>query len=774
MIITFLWFLVSNVLIFSLSTEIENHYLIKAHVDWAFAIFLFILIFILINREYIKRNYKKAAIEAEQNLYRTIFETAHDAIYLLNDQCEFVDCNKEALEMFQCTKEQIIGKKPVDVSPNFQFGEVKSEVLSTENMSQAKNGKPQFFEWLHTNLKKDKLFFTEVSLNRLVISGDFFLLAIIRDISKRKKAENILKESEERFRTHYNHMPIPTYTWKKNDNDFILVEYNIAAEVATKGTMKGFIGKKLSTIYKDKKEIITNINTCYSKKMLIQREMQYKSNETGEEKILDVTYVFVSLTNVIVHTEDITKKRKAENALIENEKKYRRLTENSPDITYIYSVNRGALYWSSKVKDILGFDSENLLIDSLKWNNSIYPEDIPKIKSFFENIQVGKSYEIEYRIYDIHNKIHWFNDRIFNVKGENGDIILEGIISDITKQKETEHILKISKEKYKAQYDYFPIPIYTFKKQGKDLYITNVNNAAKNYPFVKAEEIIGRNVTDFVQSKEEKVLLDALNEMFKIKQDQKFEMAYKFKTTGIKRNITAVIGFVPPDSVLLSTIDVTDKRNTQQKLYHAMINAEERERSRIAKELHDGVSPILSATKLYLQSCLNTKDENIKNEIRKKIFITIDEAIQSVSDISNKLSPHILQNFGLSMAIQSFFDKIAEITNIHHSFFYNINSKLDENIEVNIYRILIELINNTVKYANAKNIIINLHEKGDVIKIFFEHNGKGFNIDEVRNKSKGMGLYNLDNRIKLLNGDFDIESDIKTGLKVNITIPLNI
>jgi PAS domain S-box-containing protein len=651
LIIILLWFLFSNIIIFSLFTEVENYNLIKEHVDWAFVIFSFILLYFLINREFIKRNYKKADIEAEQNLYRTIFDTAHDAIYLLNDRYEFVDCNKEALDMFQCTKEQIIGKKPIDVSPDFQFGEVKSEMLSIEKMNQTKNGKPQFFEWLHTNLKKDKLFFTEVSLNRLVISGEIFLLAIIRDISKRKKAENTLTESE---------------------------------------------------------------------------------------------------------------------------KKYRRLTENSPNITYIYSVNRGALYWSSKVKDILGFDSENLLNDTLKWGNSIHPEDRPKIKLFFTNIQVGKSYEIEYRIYDIHKKIHWFYDRIFNVRGEDGDIILEGIISDITKQKETEHILKISEEKYKAQYDYFPIPIYTIKKKNADLYFADVNNAAKKYPFVKAEEIIGRNVTDFVQSKEEMVLLDVLNETFKIKQDQKLEMAYRFKTTGVKRNITAVIGFVPPDSVLLSTIDITDKRNAQQKVYHAMINAEERERSRIAKELHDGVSPILSATKLYIQTLLNLKDEKARGEISNKINNTINEAIQSVSDISNKLSPHILQNFGLSTAIQSFFDKITEITNIHHSFFYNINSKLDEDIEVNIYRILVELINNTVKYANAKNIIINIQEKGDVIKIFYEQNGNGFDIEEVRNKSKGMGLYNLDNRINLLNGDFDIESDIKTGLKIKITIPLNI
>ena len=648
LIISFLWMLVSRIIMPSFFKEIVYYNLVKAHIDWAFVIFLFVLIFYLINRGYIKRNYNKAAIEAEQNLYKTIFETAHDAIYLLNEKYEFVDCNKEVLEMFQCTKEQIIGKKPICVSPDFQPGEVNSEMLSIEKMSQAKNGKPQFFEWLHTTWNKDKMFFTEVSLNRLVISGEEFLLAIIRDISKRKKAENTLKISEE---------------------------------------------------------------------------------------------------------------------------KYRRLTENSPNITYIYSINKGALYWSSKVKDILGFDTEDLLNNTLKWDNALHPEDISKIENFFENIEVGEVYDLEYRIYDIHNRIHWFYDRIFNVTEKDGDIILEGIISDITKQKETELILKENEEKYKAQYDYFPIPIYTIKKIKDEFFCTDVNNAAKKYPFVKTEEIINKKISDYLYGKEEKELLHILDDIFEKKQDRKIETIYEFKSTGVKRNLSIVAGFVPPDSVLLSTTDITDKRNAQQKLYHAMMNAEERERSRIAKELHDGVSPILSATKLYLQTFLNSENEKTRNEISKKVNSTINEAIQSVSDISNKLSPHILQNFGLSIAIQSFIEKISEATNLQFSYFYNVDCKLDENTEVNIYRILVELINNTIKYAKAKNIVINIREKGNFIKINFGHNGKGFNIEEVKAKTKGMGLYNLDNRINVLNGNFEIESDISSGLKVQINIP---
>ena len=204
-----------------------------------------------------------------------------------------------------------------------------------------------------------------------------------------------------------------------------------------------------------------------------------------------------------------------------------------------------------------------------------------------------------------------------------------------------------------------------------------------------------------------------------------------------------------------------------------MMNAEERERSRIAKELHDGVSPILSATKLYLQTLFNAKDEKTKNEITKKIYYTISEAIQGISDISNKLSPHILKNFGLSVAVQSFIEKVSETTKLHFSFFTDIDRNLDENIEVNLYRIAIELINNTIKYANAKNIILNILEKENEIRMHFEHNGKGFDFEQIHKESKGMGLRNLSNRISILNGDLDFKTKLNTGVKVDVVIPLN-
>ncbi len=767
--ISFLWIIFSDKLLLLFTSNIDTLSLLQTFKGWFFVIASSFVLYFLVKREILIKKETEKNLDLEHTKYKTLFETANDAIFIIDENDQFIDCNEKTLKYAQCSKDQLIGKTPFDISPEIQ-GEQKSEFIGKEMIQKARQGEPQFFEWEYLNLDKTKKYHSEISLGRMPVGNKNLVLGIVRNISDKKnaektlqeseeryrkqydyfpipiftvkkknddfyfadvnnavkkspyiKSENIigkklteffyreedkeyfnglnevlktkkiksinteyefkttgikrnlniiagyipdetillslfditgskeaerkLKESEEKFRMHFNNMPIPTYTWQKVESDFILTEYNDAAKKETKGIVDKDIGKKLSEIYQHRKDIIQDIETCFENKEVILKEMNYKTQD-GDEKILEVTYVPIPQNNVIVHTNNITTRKLIEKALKNSEEKYRRLTENSPDITYIYSMNHGAVYWSSRVKEILGFDPNNLKIETLKWDEAIHRDDKAKIEEFFKNIEPGKTYELEYRIYDTKHQMHWFKDRIFNVYQSNGDILLEGLISD-----------------------------------------------------------------------------------------------------------------------------VTDLKNSHNKVFHAMMNAEERERARVAKELHDGVSPILSAIKLYIQTFLIAKKQEVKVDISEKIFNTINDAIQSVSDISNKLSPHILKNFGLSTALQSYIEKISETTSIHFSFLCNIKQDLDKSIEVNLYRIIIELINNTVKYGSARNIVLKINEKKDSVNMYFEHNGKGFDMDEVSGKSKGMGLYNMRNRINSINGVLNIKTSLTEGLSVNVSIP---
>jgi PAS domain S-box-containing protein len=126
-----------------------------------------------------------------QTKYRTLFESATDAIFLMKDNV-FVECNDPALVMFRCTREEIIGNLPHIVSPPTQPDGQDSIIKARQNIESAYSGQPQFFEWVHKRIDGEH-FFAEVNLTRIELKGESYLQAIVRDITQRKKADNLLK-----------------------------------------------------------------------------------------------------------------------------------------------------------------------------------------------------------------------------------------------------------------------------------------------------------------------------------------------------------------------------------------------------------------------------------------------------------------------------------------------------------------------------------------------------------------------------------------------------
>lgn len=217
--------------------------------------------------------------------------------------------------------------------------------------------------------------------------------------------------------------------------------------------------------------------------------------------------------------------------------------------------------------------------------------------------------------------------------------------------------------------------------------------------------------------------------------------------------------------------DTTDKIHAEQRVLQAMIQSEEKERSRIAKDLHDGVSPLLSALKLFTQSMNGTTDELIREELSAKISVTIEEAILSLNEISANISPHILQNFGLCKAVEAFAFKVLNQKQIKYKIEANYTERLPVDLETTLYRISIELINNTLKYASAKNIEINYCMAENQVIMNYRDDGAGFDVVNVMNSRTGMGLFNMKNRVKSFDGQSKIISSSGNGVSVEINIP---
>ena len=212
------------------------------------------------------------------------------------------------------------------------------------------------------------------------------------------------------------------------------------------------------------------------------------------------------------------------------------------------------------------------------------------------------------------------------------------------------------------------------------------------------------------------------------------------------------------------------RNETEKRVLSAIIRTEEQERQRFAKELHDGLGPLLSVVKMLLSGFDQNNPPEVNDKIKTNLKQAVDEAIVSVREISANISPHILNNFGLKDAIESFLKKLRPNENIKIHFDSNIDKlRFPYNVEVIMYRVVCELINNTLRHAEATEINISLQLQDDTLYLEYTDNGMGFDVEQAEIDG-GMGLNNMQYRLQSGNGNIRIESEGGRGMRARAYI----
>ena len=217
-----------------------------------------------------------------------------------------------------------------------------------------------------------------------------------------------------------------------------------------------------------------------------------------------------------------------------------------------------------------------------------------------------------------------------------------------------------------------------------------------------------------------------------------------------------------------------DRLNRQRSLLNkriltAVLRTEEKARSRFSKELHDGLGPLLSSARMSLSALAREERDAEQREIIDNTTYVIDEAIRSLREISNNLSPHVLNDFGLARGVQNFIDKSAAMHDVKIRFTTNLRSeRFDTDIEVILYRVICELINNSLKHAACSSINLSLSLSGTCLALDYTDDGRGFNPEAMMDC--GMGLSNISSRINSLGGSFAITSSKGKGMRATIRV----
>lgn len=367
---------------------------------------------------------------------------------------------------------------------------------------------------------------------------------------------------------------------------------------------------------------------------------------------------------------------------------------------------------------------------------------------------------------------------------------VSGLLRVIIENKNAESKIRLSNERYllvtKATNDaiwdwdvstntlYWGEGIYTLFgfKPG---YVDNSSNFWENCIHPEDRDRVINSLNEFINNNTSQIWED---EYRFIKPNGEYALVYDrgFLIFDHSGKITRMVG---------SMQDITDKKELERKLLkqeldkqkliaQAVVNAQEKERAEIGKELHDNVNQILSTAKLYLE--LAQTDDDSRLDLINRSTNNISDAINEIRTISRSLVPPSVGDLGLVDSIQDLVENIKATKKLHVEFYYtgSIDSLLDEKRKLMLFRIIQEQVNNVLKHASANNLVIELiaDNEGHVVDLTISDDGNGFELDKVRLK-KGVGLSNIASRAQLFNGSVHIVTALGQGCKLKINVPIS-
>ncbi len=333
--------------------------------------------------------------------------------------------------------------------------------------------------------------------------------------------------------------------------------------------------------------------------------------------------------------------------------------------------------------------------------------------------------------------------------------------------------LRASEKKYKLLFEANPLPMFIVQLPGGS--IADVNNAAIDHYGYSRQEFLKIPFTDLAADD---------NEKYQPGDNQRY--ATHRKKDGMRIYVDVIqhaIDFDEQPALMVLVNDISEKiraekelqrhRALQQKLLaETSIQAQEKEREEIGKELHDNINQILAATKLYIETCLEEEDRPELTDMLNKSNSNLEKAILEIRMLSHRLVAPALRTMSLSKAIQELISNLQRVTGLRMDFQDSDlqEEEIDTGIKLMCYRIVQEQLNNILKHANASNSLIKLSNFGDHIRLVIQDDGKGF---DMKKTSPGIGLRNIANRAELYNGNIALNSSPGKGCTLEVNIPVS-
>lgn len=546
-----------------------------------------------------------------------------------------------------------------------------------------------------------------------------------------------------------------------------------------------------------KDAIFTTQNTNSIAEMQVKYETERKEKENALQKLqiakersLKNTFIYLSIlvlvaVVILFFRFRVKKKLSSKLEILVNERT-RDLLLNQSKLTEAQRIGKSGSWDWDLMNDKLSFSAELPIIlgitnEKMNWMSVlriIHEEDCPKLFEILRKkfIEFDSHLVLDFRTIKngaIEKYISVFAEL---TKDNSGKITLvQGNIQDITERKLAELALIESEQLYRKLISASPDAVFKINAEG--LIVFASQQSKKLFRISDESLIIGTHINEWIVKTDQLRVIENLTSQDSEKNSRDTDILLQRKdgSTFSGELRTAIISDSDGKSTGLIVVvrNITDRKQVEQRILRNTIETEERERQRFSEDLHDGLGPLLSTAKIYLELIAARMEKPV--EQKEFIKMTDDlllESIKSTREIANNLAPNLLNDFGLIEALSVYVEKINKMNTI------SVALKIDDNfpnlpkqMEVALYRIISELLNNSLKHASANTIEIELLKVQEQVKIIYFDNGIGCDVQKILSSpSKGLGLSNIMSRVKSINGNCNFKSVSGQYFRTNITL----
>jgi len=350
----------------------------------------------------------------------------------------------------------------------------------------------------------------------------------------------------------------------------------------------------------------------------------------------------------------------------------------------------------------------------------------------------------------------------------------------MAERKRTEVALRESEERYRELFENARDAIYVHDLEGN---YTRVNRATETLTGYKREEIVGHNFAEFVPVEQFRYVRQSLYAKVAEQGETTYEidvLAKDGRRVPVEVRSQAMYENGVMVGVQSTARDITERKLAQEGLKmfsRQLIEAQEDERRRIARELHDQVGQILTAIKMNLHNVQQASQASEVCHIKDNIE-AVDQALRLVRDLSVELRPPVLDDFGLVTALHWFVDRYKKRTGLDVNVVINMpdeNERFSRDLETACFRIAQEALTNIVRHAQANQALLRLVRDANVLLLSVKDNGVGFDPESLRKRAPRaatLGLISMQERAHAAGGTIEINSAISQGTEVRLMLPL--